>query len=70
MHLFSAAFTLRCRASVQTVAVSGAAEDAEAFLAAQSEAVIRHYPGYRLIGRTVIQITDDVAAPAGYRRSA
>lgn len=70
LELFSAAFTLRCGAVVQTVAVSGAGSDPVRFLAEQTTAVLHRYPGYRLIGRTVITITDTVAAPADYSRAA
>lgn len=68
LELFSAAFTLRCAAITQTVVVSGAGSDPDRFLRERARDVRARYPGYRLVGRTVVTLTDTVAAAAGYHR--
>lgn len=70
LELFSAAFTLRCAAITQTVVVSGAGSDPDQFLRERTRDVLATYPGHRLIGRTVITLTDAIAAAAGYHRTA
>lgn len=65
--LYAAAIVLQNRGGeMLTFCCSGARADGESFLAEHAERLARENPGYHVISRVVIRVSDDAVASAGF----